>query len=99
MRSETATTRFVRKKPLGLVELWFALLLVVVRVIDELPDGVVLYAFTDGSLDFRALPPARGWPLDEQSASFLEAFAIGLSDRCLLLGTTIEAGRGCRRVP
>jgi len=49
-----------------------------VRVIDELPDKLFFSLSTDESLDFRALPPLDDGPPDEQSASFLEALAIGL---------------------
>ncbi|MBY5651777.1 DUF4011 domain-containing protein [Rhizobium leguminosarum] len=49
-----------------------------VRVIDELPDRVFFTLSTDGSFNFRALPPLEDGPPDEQSAPFLEAFAIGL---------------------
>ncbi len=49
-----------------------------VRVVDELPDRLFYSLLNDVSLDFRALPPLEDGPPDEQGASFLEEFAIGL---------------------
>lgn len=49
-----------------------------VRVVNELPDRLFYSLLNDVSLDFRALPPLEDGPPDEQGASFLEEFAIGL---------------------